>query len=281
MSDESPESPGSDETGRKLSIVDAVCCVYFCAAGKSGLLVAILTGLGMEILIPEEVVAEARNKKNYGQLPTHLQRLQASTKVKILPRLVLEDERSAILANVARVRGMSVDLALSSRADLGEAVVIGHARHLADCGHEVYVHRRPGRTGARVRRGLGHHHGGDVAARRGSVGTTTGRQAQEHLREPASIWCRSALLEGRHTQDRLRPVAQGGRKAPDWLIPDSRLVGVSTAVIHLADARASMGAHAFSVFEVPDHDFDELARLEPILLSRPKLEREARLRWSP
>lgn len=32
-----------------------------------------------------------------------------------------------------------------------------------------------------------------------------------------------------------------------------------------------MGVHAFSVFEVPDHDFEELARLEPILLSRPKL----------
>lgn len=36
-------------------------------------------------------------------------------------------------------------------------------------------------------------------------------------------------------------------------------------------AYASMGVHAFSVFEVPDHDFEELARLEPILLSRPKL----------
>ena len=34
---------------------------------------------------------------------------------------------------------------------------------------------------------------------------------------------------------------------------------------------ASLGVHAFSVFEVPDHDFEELARLEPILLSRPKM----------
>jgi len=33
----------------------------------------------------------------------------------------------------------------------------------------------------------------------------------------------------------------------------------------------SMGVHAFSVFEVPDHDYAELARLEPILLSRPKV----------
>jgi hypothetical protein len=36
-------------------------------------------------------------------------------------------------------------------------------------------------------------------------------------------------------------------------------------------AYASLGVHAFSVFEVPDHDFEELARLEPILRSRPKL----------
>ena len=60
---------------------------------------------------------------------------------------------------------------------------------------------------------VGHHHGGNAAARRRPVGTTTGRQAQEHLREPASIWCWSALLEGRHTQDRLRTMAPGGRVA--------------------------------------------------------------------
>jgi hypothetical protein len=138
MSGESPELPSSEE-GRRISIVDAVCCVYSCAAGKSGLLIGILTGLGMEILIPEEVAAEAESKRSYGQLATHLRRLKASRTVQILPRLVLEDERTAVLANVARVRGMSMGLALSRRADLGEAVVIGHARHLADSGHEVYV----------------------------------------------------------------------------------------------------------------------------------------------
>ena len=139
MSGESPELPSSEEMGRKISVVDAVCCVYFCAAGKSGLLIGILKGLGMEILIPEEVTTEAEGKRSYGQLATHLRRLKASRTVQILPRLVLEDERTAILANVARVRGMSIGLALSSRTDLGEAVVIGHAMHLADAGHEVYV----------------------------------------------------------------------------------------------------------------------------------------------
>jgi hypothetical protein len=139
VSGESPESLSWEARGRKVSVVDAVCCVYFCAAGKSGLLIAILTGLGMEVLIPDEVVAEAETKRSYGQLATHLGRMKASTTVKILPRLVLEDERTAVLANVARVRGMSLGLSLSSRRDLGEAVVIGHAKHLADSGHEVYV----------------------------------------------------------------------------------------------------------------------------------------------
>ncbi len=32
-----------------------------------------------------------------------------------------------------------------------------------------------------------------------------------------------------------------------------------------------MGRHAFSVFEIPDHDYVELARLEPILVTRPKV----------
>lgn len=34
---------------------------------------------------------------------------------------------------------MSAQLALSTKRDLGEAVVIGHAKVLADAGHEVYV----------------------------------------------------------------------------------------------------------------------------------------------
>lgn len=36
-------------------------------------------------------------------------------------------------------------------------------------------------------------------------------------------------------------------------------------------AFAAMGLHAFSVFEIPDHDYEELARLEPILITRPKV----------
>lgn len=36
-------------------------------------------------------------------------------------------------------------------------------------------------------------------------------------------------------------------------------------------AYSAMGLHAFSVFEIPNHDYAELARLEPILLTRPKV----------
>ncbi len=36
-------------------------------------------------------------------------------------------------------------------------------------------------------------------------------------------------------------------------------------------AYATMGLHAFSVFEIPNHNYQELARLEPILITRRKV----------
>jgi hypothetical protein len=44
-----------------------------------------------------------------------------------------------VLLTVARIRETSAQLALSRSRDLGEAVVIGHAKVLADAGHEVCV----------------------------------------------------------------------------------------------------------------------------------------------
>jgi len=72
-----PIDSEATKTKRKVSVVDAVCCVYFCAAAKSPLLIAILTALDMDILIPEEVVTEAGQKKSFENLATHLARLKA------------------------------------------------------------------------------------------------------------------------------------------------------------------------------------------------------------
>jgi hypothetical protein len=129
-----PDSPPA----RLISVVDAVCCVYFCAAGKSALLISILAELGMEILIPAEVEREVLRKRT-GQVQAQWPRLRASQRVKILDELTLTDARADVVATVARVRGTSARLALSVNRDLGEAVVIGHAKVLADAGHEVYV----------------------------------------------------------------------------------------------------------------------------------------------
>jgi hypothetical protein len=123
---------------RLITVVDAVCCVYFCAAGKSGLLISILAELGMEILIPAEVEREVLRKK-IGQVQAHWPKLRAFQRVKILDELTATDARADVVATVARVRGASAQLALSTNRDLGEAVVIGHAKVLADAGHEVYV----------------------------------------------------------------------------------------------------------------------------------------------
>lgn len=123
---------------RLISVVDAVCCVYFCAAGKSSLLVRILVELGMEILIPAEVEREVLRKR-MGQVRDQWPRLRSSSRVQILDELTPADTRSDVVAAVARLRGTSVQLAMSVSRDLGEAVVIGHAKILADAGHEVYV----------------------------------------------------------------------------------------------------------------------------------------------
>lgn len=128
-----------DPDARPISIIDAVCCVYFCAAGNSRLLIAILTTLGMEILIPAEVETEVLGKKSCGQLVEHWPKLKASGRVRVLERLTVEDDRSDIVGHVARIRGMSARLALSHRKDLGEAVVLGHAKYLTEQGHKVYV----------------------------------------------------------------------------------------------------------------------------------------------
>ncbi|HEY1616678.1 MAG TPA: hypothetical protein VGG25_03630 [Streptosporangiaceae bacterium] len=126
------------EPARLISVLDAVCCVYFCGAGKSSLLVRILAALGMEILIPGEVEREVLGKRA-GRVPDQWRRLRSSSRVRILDELVPDDSRTAVVFAVARLRGTSVQLALSTRRDLGEAVVIGHAQVLAREGHEVYV----------------------------------------------------------------------------------------------------------------------------------------------
>lgn len=135
----SDEEAGEDSPpSRSISVVDAVCCVYFCAAGKSSLLISILAGLGLEILVPAEVEREVLRKR-IGQSDSHWPRMRASTRVRILDPLDPTDSKSAVLANVARIRETSAQLALSRSQDLGEAVVIGHAKVLADAGHHVCV----------------------------------------------------------------------------------------------------------------------------------------------
>ena len=126
------------EPARMISVVDAVCCVYFCAAGKSSLLISVLAALRMEILIPAEVEREVLRKR-LGQVQAHWPRMRASSRVKILGPLDPTDGQSLVLLAVARIRETSACLALSRQRDLGEAVVIGHARVLADAGHQVCV----------------------------------------------------------------------------------------------------------------------------------------------
>jgi hypothetical protein len=84
--------------------------MYFCAAGKSSLLIRILSELGMEILVPAEVEREVLGKC-LGQVKDQW----SSSRVQILDELIATDVRADVVATVARLRGTSVQLALSTR----------------------------------------------------------------------------------------------------------------------------------------------------------------------
>lgn len=94
-------------------MVDAVCCVYFCAAGKSSLLIKILVELGMEFLIPAEVEREVLSKHR-GQTTDQWRRLRSSPRVRILAELTPADDRADVVAAVVLVRRMSVPIAALS-----------------------------------------------------------------------------------------------------------------------------------------------------------------------
>ena len=96
----------------------------------------------MEVLIPAEVEREVLRKR-MGQVQDQWPRLRSSSRVQTLEELTPTDSRSGVVATVARLRGTSAQLALSVSRDLGEAVVIGHAKVLADGGTRYSRHRRP------------------------------------------------------------------------------------------------------------------------------------------
>lgn len=125
---------------RPVSLVDAVCCVHFCAAGRSQLLLDLLTKLNMEILIPAEVDKEVLKNSKYPGLKSHWPKFKQAPNVRVLPKLEADDEdQPEVVATVARIRGVGAARALKMPNDLGEVVVIAHAVHLRKHGRDVRV----------------------------------------------------------------------------------------------------------------------------------------------
>lgn len=123
-----------------VSLVDAVCWVHFCAAGRSKLLLDVLTALNMEVLVPGEVDEEVQNKSGFPTLKSHWPKFKQAPNVRILPKLKADDEdQPEVVAAVVRIRGVGAARALAMPKDLGEIVVIAHAVHLREQGRDVQV----------------------------------------------------------------------------------------------------------------------------------------------
>lgn len=124
-----------------VALLDAVCGVQFCAAGKHGLLLGILTRLNWEILVPAEVSEEVLGKQmKYPSVAVPWRRFIAHDRVRVLEAITIDrEDQAAVRDNVARLRGTSAALALGTSKDLGEHVVIGHGIVLRDAGRRVFV----------------------------------------------------------------------------------------------------------------------------------------------
>jgi hypothetical protein len=124
-----------------VAVLDAVCCVQFCAARRHRLLLTLLVELGWEIYIPGEVDAEVRGKKRqYADLAESWQRFTVSDRVHVLDVIELSrPDQAAVRDTVARLRGTTAALALGMRNHLGEHIVVGHATVLRDAGRDVTV----------------------------------------------------------------------------------------------------------------------------------------------
>lgn len=124
-----------------VALLDAVCCVQFCAASKHGLLLAILVRLNWEILVPGEVSNEVLDKAyKYPTAKTPWKRFIANDRVRVLDPIDLErTDQADVREVVARLRGTSEALALGKAKDLGEHVVVGYGVVLCDAGRRVFV----------------------------------------------------------------------------------------------------------------------------------------------
>jgi len=124
-----------------VAVLDAVCCVQFCAAKRHRLFLTLLVELGWQVLVPGEVDKEVRDKRfSYPDLADTWPRFTRSDRVQILDVIELHrPDQAAVRNTVARLRGTSAALALKQSNHLGEHIVVGHARVMQDQGQDVSV----------------------------------------------------------------------------------------------------------------------------------------------
>lgn len=126
------------------AILDAVCCVQFCAAGKWGLLLAILVKMSWEIWVPAEVDKEVRDKdKKYPGTRDNWKRFTANDRVRVQTKLVAGPDPSSlherVAAEVIRLRSAAHGLSLGPDKDLGETAVVAYGVVLTKDGRDVLV----------------------------------------------------------------------------------------------------------------------------------------------
>lgn len=129
-----------------VDILDAACVIFFAASGQLGLLVKVLAATNRRILMPEEVLEEARTRAgSKGWKLTGLDHYLGSgqdPRISVIPTITAADaEAAALLADVRRRHPnvVSGTTATGSSDDLGECVVVTHGVMASRRGIDVLV----------------------------------------------------------------------------------------------------------------------------------------------
>lgn len=132
----------SPNAGQRAAFLDAVCCIQFHSAGKTGLLLKLLRSLEWEIHVPHEVDEEVRRGRTATAL-AQWNRLVANDAVTVLPRLdtapTTDPDVQRVRQLFAEARGLALQLALTAQQHKGEAAVIAYARLFEEHSRAVVV----------------------------------------------------------------------------------------------------------------------------------------------
>lgn len=128
---------------QRISILDAGPCITFCAASKQSLLLEILQQSRFDLFVPDtvddEILGKEKADSQFAGTGSNWNLLTANGHVKVLSSDPDSDDGTALATIVYHLARMPLAERLQMKKDLGELMVIAHAKMHSDRGEKVVV----------------------------------------------------------------------------------------------------------------------------------------------